>query len=154
MPNICFYVLYTCIKPDPTCATSLRLISPFLSTSPPSPAADELFLELEATPLGAASLAQCHRGVLRDGRVVAVKIQHPDVGKNAYTDMETMEVDSCVAVSFPDRILGREGLGMSGGMHMGSCVTFQTLLDKLSERVEKPRQMGPSLGFNPGPSKY
>lgn len=64
--------------------------------------ADELFLELEATPLGAASLAQCHRGVLRDGRVVAVKIQHPDVGKNAYTDMETMEfLVHCASWLFP-----------------------------------------------------
>ena len=54
---------------------------------------DEIFSELDEEPLGAASLAQCHRGVLKeDGRVVAVKIQHPDVGKNAYTDMDTMDV--------------------------------------------------------------
>ena len=53
---------------------------------------DEIFSELDEEPLGAASLAQCHRGVLEDGRVVAVKIQHPDVGKNAYTDMDTMDV--------------------------------------------------------------
>lgn len=54
---------------------------------------DEIFSQLDEEPLGAASLAQCHRGVLKeDGRVVAVKIQHPDVGKNAYTDMDTMDV--------------------------------------------------------------
>ena len=48
--------------------------------------------------MGAASLAQCHRGVLReDGRVVAVKIQHPDVGRNAYTDMDTMDVSGRVS---------------------------------------------------------
>ena len=39
-----------------------------------------------------ASLAQCHRGVLHDGRVVAVKIQHPDVRRNAYTDMSVIDV--------------------------------------------------------------
>ena len=56
-------------------------------------AVEEVFSELSARPLGAASLAQCHRGVLvSDGRTVAVKIQHPDVGRNAYTDMNTMDV--------------------------------------------------------------
>ncbi len=54
--------------------------------------AEEVFAELSEEPLGAASLAQCHRGVLKDGRVVAVKIQHPDVLANAYTDMDTMDV--------------------------------------------------------------
>lgn len=56
------------------------------------PEADELFAELSLKPLGAASLAQCHRGVLHDGRVVAVKIQHPDVRRNAYTDMNVIDV--------------------------------------------------------------
>ena len=49
-------------------------------------------MELSEKPLGAASLAQCHRGVLQDGRVVAVKIQHPDVRKNGYTDMNVIDV--------------------------------------------------------------
>ena len=57
------------------------------------PAVDEVFSELSAEPLGAASLAQCHRGVLKKGgQVVAVKIQHPDVHTNAYTDMDSIQV--------------------------------------------------------------
>lgn len=65
--------------------------------------AEELFAELSVKPLGAASLAQCHRGVLHDGRVVAVKIQHPDVRKNAYTDMSVIDLlVSCVSYVFPD----------------------------------------------------
>ena len=60
---------------------------------------DEVFSELSPEPLGAASLAQCHRGVLRDGgKVVAVKIQHPDVHTNAYTDMDTIQVRMAVCV--------------------------------------------------------
>ena len=54
---------------------------------------DEVFSELSSEPLGAASLAQCHRGVLRDGgEIVAVKIQHPDVHTNAFTDLDTIQV--------------------------------------------------------------
>lgn len=56
------------------------------------PSAEELFAELSEKPLGAASLAQCHCGVLHDGRVVAVKIQHPDVRRNVYTDMNVIDV--------------------------------------------------------------
>ncbi len=54
---------------------------------------ESVFSELDEEPLGAASLAQCHRGVLKEsGETVAVKIQHPDVQKNGYTDMNTIEV--------------------------------------------------------------
>ena len=53
---------------------------------------EELFDSVEGRPLGAASLAQCHRARLRDGREVAVKVQFPDVRRNADTDVKTMEV--------------------------------------------------------------
>ncbi|KAM3918753.1 aarF domain-containing protein kinase 1 [Leptodactylus fuscus] len=52
----------------------------------------ELFAQFEETPLGAASLAQVHRAVLRDGRTVAVKIQHPKVRKQSSQDIMIMEV--------------------------------------------------------------
>lgn len=60
----------------------------------PALAADEVFARLEEEPLGAASLAQCHKGVLKDGRIVAVKIQRPDVRENSSVDMDTIDV-SC-----------------------------------------------------------
>ncbi|CAI8014139.1 AarF domain-containing protein kinase 1 [Geodia barretti] len=64
--------------------------------------AEELFSEL-GEQLGVASLAQCHRGVLHDGRVVAVKIQHPDVRKNGYTDMSVIDLlVSGVSFVFPN----------------------------------------------------
>lgn len=66
-----------------------------------SSSAEEVFAELSEEPLGAASLAQCHRGVLKDGRVVAVKIQHPDVLANAYSDMDTMDVRDLELASLP-----------------------------------------------------
>src|SRR5438876_6092558 len=49
------------------------------------------FLEFDRTPLAAASLAQVHRAVLRDGRVVAVKVQRPGVRLQVADDLEILE---------------------------------------------------------------
>lgn len=51
-----------------------------------------MFISFEDEPLGTASLAQVHKAVLKDGSVVAVKVQHPYVQGNAKVDMKTMEV--------------------------------------------------------------
>ena len=57
---------------------------------------EKLFLNFEEKPLGAASLAQVHKATLKDGRTVAVKVQHRDVQKNAAVDMKTVEVRKAV----------------------------------------------------------
>jgi predicted unusual protein kinase regulating ubiquinone biosynthesis (AarF/ABC1/UbiB family) len=51
----------------------------------------EAFKELDPTPLAAASLAQVHRAVLRDGRTVAVKVQRPGIRLQAADDLEVLE---------------------------------------------------------------
>uniref|UniRef100_A0A8C5WLK4 AarF domain-containing protein kinase 1 n=1 Tax=Leptobrachium leishanense TaxID=445787 RepID=A0A8C5WLK4_9ANUR len=52
----------------------------------------DLFLHFDETPLGAASLAQVHRAVLRDGQTVAVKVQHPKVQTQSKKDIFLMEI--------------------------------------------------------------
>jgi predicted unusual protein kinase regulating ubiquinone biosynthesis (AarF/ABC1/UbiB family) len=48
---------------------------------------NKIFRSLEPKPVAAASLAQLHRGVLRDGRVVAVKVQRPGLREVIRQDM-------------------------------------------------------------------
>nr|CAD7264314.1 unnamed protein product [Timema shepardi] len=63
----------------------------------------DIFLDFDPEPLGTASLAQVHKATLKDGTVVAVKVQHPYVRGNSLVDMKTMEVlVKLVAWAFPD----------------------------------------------------
>ncbi|MDN5697937.1 MAG: AarF/UbiB family protein, partial [Rubrobacter sp.] len=52
---------------------------------------DEIFLELEKEPLASASIAQVHRGILRDGRTVAVKARYPDIEERINSDFDTLD---------------------------------------------------------------
>nr|KAG5698084.1 hypothetical protein BaRGS_031774 [Batillaria attramentaria] len=52
----------------------------------------DIFTSFDPEPLGAASLAQVHKAQLKDGTVVAVKVQHPRVKAHSYIDIKTMEV--------------------------------------------------------------
>lgn len=45
---------------------------------------------LEETPIAAASVAQVYRATMTDGRVVAVKVQRPDVAANVERDLSLM----------------------------------------------------------------
>jgi predicted unusual protein kinase regulating ubiquinone biosynthesis (AarF/ABC1/UbiB family) len=49
------------------------------------------FSSFEEKPIAAASLGQVHRAALRDGRMVAVKVQRPDIEKTVATDLEVVE---------------------------------------------------------------
>ncbi len=50
------------------------------------------FFEFEKRPIAAASLAQVHRAVLHDGRMVAVKVQRPGVRERIVKDLEAFKV--------------------------------------------------------------
>jgi ubiquinone biosynthesis protein len=49
------------------------------------------FAEFESEPLAAASLGQVHRARMRDGRLVAVKVQRPGIQKVILDDLEAFE---------------------------------------------------------------
>ena len=53
---------------------------------------DEVFESIEAEAFASASIGQVHRGVLRDGREVAVKIQYPDADRMVTADLTNLKV--------------------------------------------------------------
>lgn len=69
------------------------------------------FSEFEEDPLAAASLGQVHRATLRDGRVVAVKVQRPEVVREVPRDMETIE-SVCGFLEEHIEDVRRHGLGL------------------------------------------
>ena len=50
----------------------------------------EIFLKFEKKPIASASISQVHKATLKDGKIVAVKIQRPDVKKIMDSDIEIM----------------------------------------------------------------
>lgn len=49
-----------------------------------------LFAAINPVPSGSASLGQVHKAILKDGRVVAIKVQRPDIRAIVRTDLATL----------------------------------------------------------------
>ncbi|KGQ20435.1 Ubiquinone biosynthesis monooxygenase UbiB [Lysobacter dokdonensis DS-58] len=90
---------------------------------------NKVFLHVDETPIGSASLAQVHRAVLRDGREVAVKVQRPFVAEQVRTDLDTIASFADKADRITD--LGRR-LRFSDWVHEFR----KTLFAELDYRVE------------------
>jgi aarF domain-containing kinase len=53
---------------------------------------EDIFADLKPTPIASASLAQVHRGRLKDGRDVAVKVQYPDIEEIVHVDLQNVRI--------------------------------------------------------------
>lgn len=72
---------------------------------------DALFASIEHTPVASASLSQVHRGVLRSGDIVAVKVQRPDIERIIESDISLMDsVADWIGDHLEERILDPKGI--------------------------------------------
>src|SRR5687767_15204610 len=65
---------------------------------------DQLFESFDPNPIGAASIAQVHKAVTTDGKVVAVKVLRPGVEEEIAKAIETYEWAAAHAESFGGEI--------------------------------------------------
>ncbi len=88
-----------------------------------------VFRTVDREPLGSASLAQVHRAVLRDGRVVAVKVQRPGIRSRILDDMDVI---SELAATFDEHV----GAAQRAGLVAMVDEFRRALLDELDYRHE------------------
>ena len=70
-------------------------------------------VDLEETPLGAASLAQVHRASLRSGRQVVLKVQRPGLERVFRSDLEVLQQLAAVVQRHPRWGRGRDWVGLA-----------------------------------------
>jgi ubiquinone biosynthesis protein len=51
----------------------------------------ECFADIDEAPVASASISQVHRAVLRDGRVIALKIRRPGIDKTIHADLDILK---------------------------------------------------------------
>lgn len=51
----------------------------------------DLFLSIDETPIGSASISQVYKAKLKNGKDVAIKVKRKDVEKNIVKDVEKLE---------------------------------------------------------------
>lgn len=52
----------------------------------------DIFADIEETSAAAASIGQVHRGRLRDGRQVAIKVQYPGIAEAVHADLRNLKL--------------------------------------------------------------
>jgi len=93
---------------------------------------DELFRDWEDAPLASASIGQVHRARLEDGRVVAVKVQHPGIAAAVESDLENVGMlESMVGTFVP------KGANLRGVLEEVKT----RFREELDYRLEAERQM-------------
>lgn len=104
-------------------------------------APEEAFASFEQAPIASASLGQVHRAVTKDGAVVAVKVQYPDIGRAIQADLDNLGAMVAV-VSTTSRIT--QGKEYFREMQEG-------LLDELDYRAEAERSRQFAAAVKPLP---
>jgi predicted unusual protein kinase regulating ubiquinone biosynthesis (AarF/ABC1/UbiB family) len=93
----------------------------------------EVFEHLEEAPFAAASIGQVHRGVLRGGQQVAVKVQYPGVDRAMAADFDNAELLHSMLLPF---------LGLAGGLKNRAYVkaVMAEVRARVLEELDYPRE--------------
>lgn len=75
----------------------------------------QVFLKIQETPVGSASIAQVHPAILMDGRKVVIKVQRPAIHKIMENDIRLM----------------RRAAGLLKLTSVGNLIDFKTIIDEL-----------------------
>ncbi|MEP7051989.1 MAG: AarF/ABC1/UbiB kinase family protein [Pseudomonadota bacterium] len=70
----------------------------------------ELFCDWEDEPVASASIGQVHRARLPDGRVVAVKVQHPGIAQAVESDLQNVGMLESVIGTFVPKGVNSRGV--------------------------------------------
>jgi len=70
----------------------------------------QLFNDWEDEPIASASIGQVHRARLSDGRVVAVKVQHPGIAKAVESDLDNAGMLESLAASLVGKGMNTRGV--------------------------------------------
>ena len=87
------------------------------------------FQELEERPIAAASLGQVHRARLRDGRMVAVKVQRPGIREQMVEDLD-------VIAELADTLERFTETGQRYALKQAAAEMRRSLLQELDYRLE------------------
>ncbi|CDM68212.1 ABC1 family protein [Clostridium bornimense] len=79
---------------------------------------DMIFKKFDPIPIGSASIAQVHKAILKDGRLVVAKIQRKDIYESMYRDINLL----------------KKALSMTNlSKLMGNVIDFNMVLDEMWE---------------------
>lgn len=98
---------------------------------------EELFDEFETTAFAAASLGQVHRARLKDsGRLVAVKIQYPNIGRTIRDDFKSMR-----AVALPLRLTSNWDNLLEQGEDIERTLNLEADYEREAENLRRAREL-------------
>lgn len=95
------------VRPEPFSAIARVITEEFHAP------ASEVFASVDEAPTGSASLGQVHRARLHDGRLIALKIQRPDIERIVRIDLQALRFTLTLARWFSpaaDRIIDLRAL--------------------------------------------
>ncbi|MEM6369565.1 MAG: AarF/ABC1/UbiB kinase family protein [Myxococcota bacterium] len=103
---------------------------------------DEVFAEVEPEPIAAASIGQVHRGRLRDGTEVAIKLQYPGMEQAMKADLKNAKVLNII----------QRGLSFSTDTEAITAELEQRFLDECDYAKEANYQLAYKRRFEGHPS--